>query len=140
VSCYVQLVPADFEADYETLRDRMDALMKEKSDMENQVLFLEASKASIEHNADRILERDNAITGQHDMLNAELKKITRELAQREDEINQLTRRLDFLKTENERLVHDNAALRDAMKFSQHRKCSDYSCKKRKMFDLTPGQI
>ncbi|KAL7519200.1 hypothetical protein ACHAWX_003989 [Stephanocyclus meneghinianus] len=131
---------ADFEADYETLRDKMDALMKEKSDMEHQVLFLEASKASIEHNADRILERDNAITGQHDMLKAELKKIARALAQREDEIIQLTRRLDFLKTENERLMHDNTALRDAMKFSQHRNCNDYSYKKRKMFDLAPGQL
>lgn len=114
--------------------------MKEKSDMEHQVLFLEASKASIEQNADRILERDNAITGQHDMLKAELKKIARALAQREDEIIQLTRRLDFLKTENERLMHDNTALRDAMKFSQHRNCNDYSYKKRKMFDLAPGQL
>eukprot|EP00804_Cyclotella_cryptica_P011248 CCRYP_007741-RA/>CCRYP_007741-RA protein AED:0.15 eAED:0.15 QI:74/1/1/1/1/1/3/225/980 len=137
LSVRLDKMAADFEADYETLRDRMDALMKEKCDMENQVLFLEASKASIEHNADRILERDNAITGQHDMLKAELKKITRELAQREDEINQLTRRLEFLKNENERLAHDNAALKDAIKFSQHRKCLDYNCKKRKMFDIVP---
>jgi chromosome segregation ATPase len=104
--------------------------------------MLEASKASIEHNADRILERDNALSGQHDMLVAELKKATRELAERQDEINQLTRRLDFLKNETERLARDNAALIDTLKFTtQDKKCpGPVINKKRKIFDFIPGEV
>ena len=103
--------------------------------------MLEASKASIEHNADRILERDFALSGQHDKLVAELKKVTKELAQSKDEINQLTRRLDFLKAEAERLAHDNAALKESNKFTMQDRIRPEAgmVKKRKMFDIIPGE-
>ena len=115
--------------------------MKEKGDLENQVILLEASKASIEHNADRILERDNVLSTQHDVLVAELKKARRERGQRQDEINQLTRRLDFLKNEIERLAHDNAALMEAVKFTMEEKHPvSIGSKKRKIFDFIPGEL
>ncbi|KAL3792726.1 hypothetical protein ACHAWO_002331 [Cyclotella atomus] len=127
---------ADFEADYETLRHKLDDTLKEKAELEHQFIMLEASKASIEDNADRILERDNALSGQHDTLVAELRKATKELAQRQDEINQMARRLDFLKNETERLAHDNAALREFAKFTvQDRTQPEPGIKKRKIFDF-----
>jgi chromosome segregation ATPase len=130
------LSTADFEADYETLRHKLDDTLKEKAELEHQFIMLEASKASIEDNADRILERDNALSGQHDTLVAELRKATKELAQRQDEINQMARRLDFLKNETERLAHDNAALREFAKFTvQDRTQPEPGIKKRKIFDF-----
>ena len=117
----------------------MDDLIKEKDELKNQVVMLEAGKASIKLNADRILERDNALSGEYDKLKAELKTATRELAESKDKINQLTRRLDYLKNETERLERDNAALNDAMKVSQA-KVPDPCSKKRKMlFDFMPGE-
>lgn len=125
----------------------MDDATKEKAELEHQLIMLEASKASIEHNADRILERDNAISGQHDKLVAELKKTKKELASSQDEINQLTRRLDFLKTETERLAQDNAALKESCKFTIESISStgtnfpELAAKKRKMlFDLIPKEV
>jgi chromosome segregation ATPase len=131
---------ADFEADYETLRHKVDDIMREKAELETQIVMLEAGKASIEYNADRILERDNTLSGEYDKLRAELKKATRALAESEDEINHLTRRLDFLKNEAERLTHDNAALKDAIKFSQAKNVPEPCSKKRKtLFDFIPGE-
>jgi archaellum component FlaC len=115
--------------------------MKEKAELEHQFIMLEASKASIEHNADRILERDNALSGQHDSLVAELRKATKDLAQSQDEINQMARRLDFLKNETERLAHDNAALRESTKFTVQEKTQpEPGMKKRKIFDFIPGEV
>ena len=139
--CYLTLIIADFEADYETLRHKLDVVTKEKAELENQLIMLEASKASIEHNADRILERDNVLSTQHDMLVTQLKKARRERGESQDEIHQLTRRLDFLKNEIERLAHDNAALMEAVKFTTEDKYPEHiSNKKRKMFDFVPGEL
>ena len=102
--------------------------------------MLEASKASIEHNADRILERDNALSGQHYKVVAELKIATKDLAERQYELNQLTRRFDFLKTENERLANENNALRDASKFIIQDKQPHLIVKKRKIFEFMPGDL
>jgi hypothetical protein len=94
--------------------------MKEKAQLEHQLIMLEASKASIEHNADRILERDNALSGQHDSLVAELRRATKDLAQRQ---------------------HDNAALRESSKFTVQEKTQpEPGMKKRKIFDFIPGEV
>ncbi|KAL7548755.1 hypothetical protein ACHAWF_016018 [Thalassiosira exigua] len=105
-------IAAEFEADYETVRSKIDALLTEKKDLEAKVTFLEASKASVEGNADRILERDNALAGQYDRLKAEFKKQTMKIAELEDEVLQLVKRLARLKGENGQLLRDNCAMKD----------------------------
>lgn len=125
-----------FEADYETVRSKIDLLVSEKRVLERQVTILEASKASVEGNADRILERDNAIVGQNDRLKTECQKQSIKVANLQDEINQLARRLSYLKKENERLSRDNDALRDAVTFTQAKFLEqDQRLKRRKIFDF-----
>jgi chromosome segregation ATPase len=125
-----------FEADYETVRSKIDLLVSEKRVLERQVALLEASKASVEGNADRILERDNAIVGQNDRLRTECQKQSIKVANLQDEINQLARRLSCLKKENERLSRDNDALRDAVTFTQAKFLEqDQRLKRRKIFEF-----
>eukprot|EP01082_Thalassiosira_pseudonana_P001518 g1452.t1 g1452 contig10:2120624-2124621(-) len=125
-----------FEADYETVRSKIDLLVCEKRVLERQVALLEASKASVEGNADRILERDNAIVGQNDRLRTECQKQSIKVANLQDEINQLVRRLSCLKKENERLSRDNDALRDAVTFTQAKFLEqDQRLKRRKIFEF-----
>ena len=125
-----------FEADYETVRSKIDLLVSEKRVLERQVALLEASKASVEGNADRILERDNAIVGENDRLRTECQKQSIKVANLQDEINQLARRLSCLKKENERLSRDNDALRDAVTFTQAKFLEqDQRLKRRKIFEF-----
>ena len=105
-------IAADFEADYETIRSKTETLLVEKRALEDKVAFLEASKASIEDNADRILERDNAMTGQYDRLKAEFKKQSLKNVELQGEVNQLVKRLAHLKDEFGRVSRDNCALTD----------------------------
>ena len=104
---------ADFEADYETMRNqlddasrekaelehKLDIALRERAEIEHQFIMLEASKVSIEENADRILERDNMLSSEYDKLQVELKHATRKLCERQDENNQLTKRLASIKQE-----------------------------------------
>merc|ERR1712194_555980 len=106
---------AEFEADYETVRSKIDALLLEKKNLQRKITFLEASKASVEHNADRILQRDNALAGQHDRLKSSYKEQSTRMAQLQDEVGQLVQRLARLKEENGRLSCDNCALKDMVK-------------------------
>ena len=139
---------ADFEADYETMRNqlddasrekaelehKLDIALRERAEIEHQFIMLEASKVSIEENADRILERDNMLSSEYDKLQVELKHATRKLCERQDENNQLTKRLASIKQEIERLAHDNAALVESVKFTTEKmKSPEISHKKRKVF-------
>ena len=104
-------VAADFEADYETARSKVDIMMMEKRDLEDKITFLEASKASIEASADRILERDNGLALRHDHLKAEYKKQTLMITKLQDEVNRLSNRLRGMKSINEQLSSDNRSIR-----------------------------
>ena len=108
-------IAADFEADYETVRSKVDTLVVEKKALEDKITFLEASKASVEGNADRILQRDNALAGQYDRMKVEFKKQTMKTSELQDEVNNLIKRLMRLKGENGQLSRDNAALKDMIK-------------------------
>lgn len=98
--------------DYETVRSKIDNLLEEKNRLEGKVTFLEASKASVEDNADRILERDNTLARQHDRLKAEYKKQTMMMADLQNVANQLRQRLERMNSENERLSRDARALKE----------------------------
>lgn len=107
-------------------------MMREKSEIENHVVILEASKASIEHNADRILERENITIGRYDRLRAEFTEQRRQLLEKEEEINALIRRFDYQKSENQILFRENASLKDAMKASQDKHRTEVTRKRRKV--------
>jgi chromosome segregation ATPase len=98
--------------DYETVRSKIDNILEEKKRLEDKVTFLEASKASVEDNADRILERDNTLARQHDRLKAEYKKQTMMMADLQNGADQLRQRLERVKSENERLARDARALKE----------------------------
>jgi len=121
---------SDFEADYETVRSKIDTLLTEKKDLRGKITFLEASKASVEDNADRILERDNAIAVQHDRLKSSFKKQTMRIAELQDEVNQVVMRLTRFKAENGRLARDNCALKDIIQISSEARSDDPNNKKR----------
>ena len=86
--------------------------MADKKALEENVTFLEASKASVEDNADRILQRDNTIAAKYDRLKVEFKTQTMRIADLQDETKQLVKRLVHLKSENDRISNDNSALND----------------------------
>ena len=86
--------------------------MEEKKSLEDKVTFLEASKASVEENADRIIERENTLARQHDRLKAEYKKQTMMMADLQNVADQLRRRLERVKSEKERLSCDIRALKE----------------------------
>ena len=111
-------IASDFEADYETVRSRIDTLIVEKKDLQSKITFLEASKASVEDNADRILQRDNTLGGQHDRLKSSFKKQSMKVAELQGEVGQLTNKVSSLKDENGRLTRDNCALKDMLKTSK----------------------
>ena len=103
-------IAADFEADYETVRGKIDKLLEEKEELQDKVTFLEASKASIEDHADRILERDNGLGVRHDRLKSEFKKQTLKVAELEDEVAILSKHLGRMKSANVQLSNDNSSL------------------------------
>ena len=103
-------IAADFEADFETVREKIDTLLQEKQELLDKVTFLEASKASIEDNADRILERDNGLGVRHDRLKSEFKKQTLKVAELEDEVANLSKRLGRMKSAYDQLSNDNSSL------------------------------
>ncbi len=86
--------------------------MKEKNELEDKVVFLEASKASIERKADRILERDNTLTRQHESLGIEYTKQTRLSAELQCKLDKVLKRMDSMRLENEQLTRDNRTLRE----------------------------
>ncbi len=90
----------------------MDDLLKEKNELEDKVVFLEASKASIERKADRILERDNTLTRQHEHLGVEYKKKSRLSAELQCKLEKVLKRMDCMRLENEQLTRDNRTLRE----------------------------
>jgi archaellum component FlaC len=98
--------------EYESLRSNADILLKEKHDLEDKVVFLEASKASIEENADRILERNNALTRQFESLGVEYKKKSRLNAELLSKVDKIGKRMDCIRLENEQLASDNRTLRE----------------------------
>lgn len=106
--------------DYETVRSKIDILLEEKKRLEDKVTFLEASKASVEDNADRILERDNTLARQHDRLKAKYKKQTMMMADLQNVADQLRQRLKRMKSENERLSCDTRALKELNNIHQGR--------------------
>ena len=101
------LLQADFEADFESSRSKIEALLRE-------VTFLEASKGAVEENADRILKRDNGRAFQLDRLKAEYKTSQMRVAELTDEVNTLVARLDRLKAENVELSQDVKALHETV--------------------------
>lgn len=101
------LLQADFEADFESSRSKIEALLKE-------VTFLKASKSAIEENADRILKRDNGRAFQLDRLKAEYKTSQMRVAELTDEVNNLVARLDCLKSDNVDLSQDVKALHETV--------------------------
>ena len=93
---------ADFEAQYETVRSKTDSLLAEKDALQDKLTFLEASKASLQENADRILQRNNTLMGQQCRFKVEFKKQTLMIAELQEELNQVVKRLTRLKAENSR--------------------------------------
>ena len=121
-------IAAQFEADYESLRAKIDALLMEKNTLENKITFLQASKASVECNADRILERDTTLSGQLDRLKLDFKVKTMRVAELQDEVDQLGKRVSRLKGENNVLSRDNSALKEII-----RRRDDPNSKRRAIF-------
>lgn len=101
------LLQADFEADFESSRSKIEALLRE-------VTFLEASKSAVEENADRILKRDNGRSFQLERLKAEYKTSQMRVAELTDEVNTLVARIDCLKSENVDLKQDVKALHETV--------------------------
>lgn len=87
--------------------------------LEDKVAFLEASKTSVQANADRILQRDNILAKQHDRLKAVYKDQSILLSHFEKEADQLRTRLEQVKFDNERLRRDTRALKDMNKRHHH---------------------
>lgn len=100
-------IAADFEADFESSRSKIEALLRE-------VTFLEASKSAVEENADRILKRDNGRSFQLERLKAEYKTSQMRVAELTDEVNTLVARIDCLKSENVDLKQDVKALHETV--------------------------
>lgn len=101
-----------FTIDNGLLRSNVDSLLKEKVDLEGKIVFLEASKSSIEKKADRILERDNSLTRQHEHLDVEYKRQARINAELQRKIDKMMKRIDCMRLENEKLTRDNRTLRE----------------------------
>lgn len=101
-----------FTIDNELLRSNVGSLLKEKVDLEDKIVFLEASKASIEKNADRILQRDNTLTRQHEHLEVEYKKQSKLNAELQCKIDKMMKRMDCMRVDNEKLTRDNKTLRE----------------------------
>lgn len=80
---------------------------------------MEASKTSIQANADRILQRDDILAKQHDRLKAVYKDQSILLSHFENEADQLRTRLEQVKFDNERLRRDTRALKDMNKRQNH---------------------
>ena len=112
VSSKLVTIAADFEADYETVRSKVDILLDEKQELQDKVTFLQASKTSIEDNAHRILKHDNGLGIRHDRLKTEFKAHSIKMSELEDEVKQLTKRLRGMKSINEQLSNDNRELRN----------------------------
>ncbi len=98
--------------DYQTVRSKIDNLIEEKKRLEDKIMFLEASKASIESNADRILQRDNTLAREHDRLKAEYKTQTVMIADLRMIADHLRHRLERVESENDRLARDTRALKE----------------------------
>ena len=112
VSTKLVTIAADFEADYETVRSKVDILLDEKQELQDKVTFLQASKTSIEDNADRILKHDNGLGIRHDRLKTEFKTQSIKMSELEDEVKQIIKRLRGIKSINEHLSNDNRELRN----------------------------
>lgn len=98
--------------DTESLRSTVDDLLHERSCLEDKVVFMEASKASIEKNADRILERNYTLARQFEQLAVEFKRQERLNAELQHKIDKVGKRMDCMRLENEQLTRDNRTLRE----------------------------
>ena len=90
----------------------MDNLSQERNCLEDKVVFMEASKASIEKNADRILERNYTLARQCEQLAVEYKKQGRLNAELQHKVDKVGKRMDCIRLENEQLTRDNKTLRE----------------------------
>ncbi len=91
---------------------------------------MEASKASVENNADRILERDNTLARQHDRLKAEYKKQTMMIADLRILTDHLRHRLERVESENDRLIRDTKALKEINNRTEARPLNESNDKRR----------
>lgn len=87
--------------------------------LEDKVALLEASKISVQANADRILQRDDILAKQHDRLKAVYKDQSILQSHFENEADQLRTRLEQVNFDNECLRRDTRALKDMNKRQLH---------------------
>ena len=73
-----------------------------KDALQDKLTFLEASKASLQENADRIQQRNNTLMGQQCRFKVEFNKQTLMIAELQEELNQVVKILTRLKAENSR--------------------------------------
>lgn len=124
---------ADFHSDYEVVQSEMDILRNEKRELESELLILNAGKASVEDNADRILERDNALNGKYERLKVEYKKQAMMCASFQDEVNRLARRIRHMQVENDRLSHENRSMVETVMSMENKVSDDANVRRRVIF-------
>ncbi len=111
----LNMLAAEFEADYETLRSKVDMLMTEKKGLEDQLAIVEAGKASVECKSDRILQRDNALVGKHDLLKSEFNKQAKKVVDLQEQVKELSMALKRSHVEKDQLIAEKRTLRETIK-------------------------
>ncbi|KAL7445141.1 hypothetical protein ACHAXM_011869 [Skeletonema potamos] len=111
----LDILAAEFEADYETMRSEVDIMTTENKILEDRVAILEAGKASFECKSDRILERDNALVGQHERLMREYQKQSTKMADLKEQLKALTLVVKRLDLEKDQFFAERATLRETIK-------------------------
>jgi chromosome segregation ATPase len=111
----LNMLAAEFEADYETLRSKVDMLMTEKKGLEDQLAIVEAGKTSVECKSDRILQRDNALVGKHDLLKSEFNKQAKKVVDLQEQVKELSMALKRSHVEKDQLIAEKQTMRDTIK-------------------------
>jgi chromosome segregation ATPase len=111
----LDVLAAEFEADCETMRSKVDIMTTENKTLEDRIAILEAGKASFEYKSDRILERDNALVGQHERLMSEYQKQTKKMVDLKEQLKALTLVVKRLDLEKEQFFAERATLRETIK-------------------------
>ena len=109
------VLAAEFEADCETMRSKVDIMTTENKSLKDQIDILEAGKASFEYKSDRILERDNALIGQHERLKSEYKKQAKKMVDLKEQVKALSLVVKRLDMEKEHFFLERATLKETIK-------------------------
>jgi len=115
VKMKLDTLAAELEADCETMRSKVEIVTSENKRLEDRIAILEAGKTSFEYKSDRILERDNALAGQHERLVSEALKQAKKMSDLKNEVKELSLVVKRLELEKQHFIAERATLRETIK-------------------------